>query len=191
MSNSAEKRIVNQNAKKGMNTADILLIAILLAVGIVLKLFSNTLFGWTPMKPNFVIAMYCLAILVVRPKLYEASIIGLLAGILCQFLPGTTPYANIVSEAIGATVMFLLLALPVDVAIKKYSFKPAIATFISTLFSGYSFFAAMRLLILVGTLGQSKLTLVVFTSIIFGTAAVNAVIVQLLYTPISLAFKKK
>ena len=40
------------------------------------------------MKPNFIIAMYCLAILLIRPRLSEALIIGILAGIVSQFFPG-------------------------------------------------------------------------------------------------------
>jgi hypothetical protein len=43
---------------------------------------------FTVMKPNFIIAMYCLAILLIRPKFIEAIIIGVLAGALCQVFPG-------------------------------------------------------------------------------------------------------
>ena len=58
------------------------------------------------LKPNFIIAMYCLAILLIRPKVYEALLIGIIAGAVCQFFPGT-PYVNLISEPIGAVVMAL------------------------------------------------------------------------------------
>lgn len=53
------------------------------------------------MKPNFIIAMYCLAILLIRPKVQEAVIIGLLAGAICQLFPGT-PYITLPAELLGA-----------------------------------------------------------------------------------------
>ena len=68
-----EKRTVATQEKKGMTARDMLLIGILLAAGAVLKFFVGSLFN-VGMKPNFIIAMYCLIILLVRPKLYEAAI---------------------------------------------------------------------------------------------------------------------
>ena len=48
------------------------------------------------MKPNFIIAMYCLAIILVRPKLGQSSVIGLLAGLICQIpMLNATPWVNI------------------------------------------------------------------------------------------------
>ena len=41
------------------------------------------------MKPNFIIAMYCLAILLIRPRLSESLIIGIMSGNVYQFFPGT------------------------------------------------------------------------------------------------------
>lgn len=48
---------------------DLILIAVLLAAGAVLKLTVSSFFSFAGMKPNFIIAMYCLAIILVRPKL--------------------------------------------------------------------------------------------------------------------------
>ena len=59
----------------------------LLAAGFVLKFFAGSFINIGGMKPNFIIAMHCLAILIIRPKVYEAAIIGLLAGAVCQFSP--------------------------------------------------------------------------------------------------------
>ena len=67
-----EKRTVETQVKKGMSARDMLLIGILLAAGAVLKFFVGSFFN-VGMKPNFIIAMYCLIILLVRPRLYEAA----------------------------------------------------------------------------------------------------------------------
>ena len=90
------KRTVAAAEKKtGLSSvSNLILLGVLLAAGAVLKLFLSSYF--TVMKPNFVIAMYCLAILLIKPKVYEGAIIGILAGAICQFFPGT-PYINLVS----------------------------------------------------------------------------------------------
>jgi hypothetical protein len=141
-----EKRTVVTQEKKGMTARDMLLIGILLAAGAVLKFFVGSLFN-VGMKPNFIIAMYCLIILLVRPRLYEAAIIGILAGAVCQFFPGQ-PYLNFVSELVGAVVMSLLIRIPMNV--KKFSLHPIVATFLSTLASGFTFVGAMYLLYYAG-----------------------------------------
>ena len=55
--------VVEKEAKKGLTTQDLILIAVLLAAGAVLKLTVGSLFASFGMKPNFIIAMYCLAIM--------------------------------------------------------------------------------------------------------------------------------
>ena len=72
--------VENTEAKKGLTTQDLILIAVLLAAGAVLKLTVASFLSFAGMKPNFVIAMYCLAIILTRPKLPQAIIIGLIAG---------------------------------------------------------------------------------------------------------------
>ena len=66
--------------KKHMTTRDIILAGILLAAGAVIRMFFPKL----PVTPNFIIAMYCLTILLVRPRLFEALAIGIVAAILSQ-----------------------------------------------------------------------------------------------------------
>ena len=97
----AEKRTVVSEEKKGFSLEDLIIVAVLLAAGAVLKLVVGSVVNFFGMKPNFVIAAYCLAILLTRPKLYQCAIIGLLAGAICQFLPGT-PWLNLISELVGA-----------------------------------------------------------------------------------------
>ena len=80
----ARKREVAAPQKQaGLSTQDLILIAVLLAAGAVLKLTVGSLLSSMGMKPNFVIAMYCLAIILTRPKVGQAVVIGLLAGHVC------------------------------------------------------------------------------------------------------------
>lgn len=91
------------------------------------------------MKPNFIIAMYCLAIILVKPKVGQAVVIGLLAGLMCQIpMLNATPFVNIVSEVLGALVCGLLTLAPMKIA-GKVDANPLVATFLSTVVSGYSF----------------------------------------------------
>ncbi|MBQ3636816.1 MAG: hypothetical protein II953_00500, partial [Clostridia bacterium] len=67
----AEKRTVVTEEKKGFSVEDLIVVAVLLAAGAVLKLVVGSVVNLFGMKPNFVIASYCLAILLTRPKLYQ------------------------------------------------------------------------------------------------------------------------
>ena len=80
----AQKREVTKKNESGLSVRDLILIAVLLAAGAVLKLTVSSFFSFAGMKPNFIIAMYCLAIILVRPKLGQSLVIGLLAGLICQ-----------------------------------------------------------------------------------------------------------
>lgn len=176
-----EKRVVTKEKKAGLSISDVILVGVLLAVGAVLKFFVGSMF--TVMKPNFIIAMYCLAILLIKPKFLEAIIIGVLAGALCQVFPGT-PYINLISEPIGALVMVILVYLPLQIG--KFSLKPIIGTFLSTLASGFSFISILYGAFYAGA-NVTTIPIQVFIAIIFGTAAINSIIVQILYIPLKLA----
>jgi hypothetical protein len=108
-----EKRVVLTKNKKGLTVSDLLLIGVLLAAGAVLKFFVGSVINFG-MKPNFIIAMYCLIILLIKPRLREAAIIGLLAGAICQFFLGH-PYINFASELLGAIAMSLLILMPMNI----------------------------------------------------------------------------
>jgi hypothetical protein len=179
-----EKREVFKKEKQGLGIRDILLIGILLAAGAVLKFFVGSVINFG-MKPNFIIAMYCLIILLIKPPLLEAAIIGVLAGAVCQFFPGQ-PYINFISELTGALAMGLLVKIPLERF--KLPLKTLLCTFLSTLVSGFTFIGVMYLLYYSGA-GITPTPLAIFMAIIFGTASINAVIVQVLYVPLKLALK--
>ena len=176
------KRVVKVEKKSGMSISDIILVAVLLAAGAVLKFAVGSVVNIAGMKPNFIIAMYCLAILLIRPRLYESVIIGIIAGAVCQLFPGT-PYLNFISELIGATAMGLFIKVPFRVG--KFSLVPVVGTFVSTILSGAAFVACLFLF-----LHAAAASLTAFIPIVFFTAAFNAVIVQTLAIPLSAILKK-
>ena len=180
--NNQEKREITAAAKKGLGAKEIILIAVLLAAGAVLKFFVGSIVNIGGMKPNFIIAMYCLAILLVRPRVYESVIIGILAGAVCQLFPGT-PYINFVSEIAGALVMGLLIYGPMN--LKKFSAQPVVATFISTVVSG-----SMYTLMLFVVTHAEKSAMAAYVPIVLCTAILNSVIVQVLYLPLTKVLNK-
>ena len=184
---NTEKRFVPRTQREGLkNIRNLILLGVLLAAGIVLKIFLTTAIPlFTVMKPNFVIAMYCLAIMIIRPTIIEGAIIGVLAGVLCQLLPGL-PYINIASELVGGVMMALLLRAPLRAG--KLDLHPTVGTFLSTLVSGFTYVGVMYVAVYSGA-DFTPTPLGVFLGIIFGTAAINAVIVQALFLPLGAALK--
>ena len=107
-----------------MKSKDIAIVGILLAIGAILRFFLTMLH--TPLTPNMIIAFYCLAIILIRPKILEAFGIGLVAGALSMMISSSMfPPANLISEPIGALVCFVLYA----IAIKLSSMKSGIMQF--------------------------------------------------------------
>ena len=75
----AEKRIVNDVTATGLrNINNLILVGIMMAVGVVLRLCAGFL-ALGNMHPNFLIATYCLSILMIRPNFKEAAINGFIS----------------------------------------------------------------------------------------------------------------
>lgn len=172
-----------------MKSRDIAIVGILLAVGAILRYFLAMLH--TPLTPNMLIAFYCLAIILVRPKVYEALGIGIVAGILSMLISSSIfPPANLLSEPIGALVCFGLYA-----ALRNQTrLAPTITTFVTTLASGFTF-AAVAIVFVSATIlakynGDIMGFFVVFIPIVVITAVFNAIIVQILYFPASRALMR-
>lgn len=173
-----EKRTLSAETKKGLQTGDYILIAVLIAAGAVLKLCVGSVINFFGMKPNFIIAMYCLAILLIRPKIAEAAVIGIITGAVCQFLPGT-PYINFISELLGAVCMAVLVKIPMG------KFNALISTFVSTVVSGGSFTICLFIF-----MHAAASSLVAYVPIVLCTAVINCILVQVLYIPLKKALKK-
>lgn len=185
--NSASSRTEIAHKKSDLSVQDLIIIAVLLAAGAVLKLTVASFLSFAGMKPNFIIAMYCLAIILVRPNVGQSIVIGLLAGLMCQIpMLNATPWVNIASETLGALVCGLLIHIPMRIG-RKVDLNPLVSTFVSTLVSGYTF------AIIVGVVlnGLSLLvTLATYAVMVFGTAALNCVLVGILTVPLRKVLKK-
>lgn len=178
----AEKRVMKDNgAGKELQIVDLILIAVLLAAGTVLR-FAASSFQVFGMKPNFMIAMYCLAILLIRPKLIYSGMIGLLAGALCQ-LNTPSPFLNLYAELFGAVVMGVLIR--VSMKAGKVDLTPIVSTFLATAVSGTSFIAGRFLFY-----HMEASALVAYIPIVVCTAIINTIIVCILYVPLKAALKK-
>ena len=176
--------------KAGLTTQDLILIAVLLAAGAVLKLTVGSLLSSMGMKPNFIIAMYCLAIILTRPKLGQALIIGLLAGLICQIpLLNATPLLNIPSEILGALACGLLIKVPMSIG-GKLDLNPLVNTFVSTVVSGGTFALLSVYINVVSTGGDVMVALATYAAIVLGTATYNCIPVQVLAMPLTKGLKR-
>lgn len=169
--------------KKGLSIRELILTAILLAAGAVLKFFVGNFVNFFGMKPNFIIAMYCMAIVLIRPRIWEALIIGIIAGGICQFFPGT-PWLNFLSESLGALAMGALILVPFPKIGGKFDLWPMLATFISTVVSGGTFATFLMVVI-----KQTPEALAAYVPIVLFTALFNSIIVEALYYPLKQTLK--
>lgn len=187
-----QKRTITATEEaKGFSTRDLILIAVLLAAGAVLKLTLSSFLTFAGMKPNFMIAMYCLAIILTRPKVYQAGIIGLITGFISQIpMLNATPLVNIASELVGALVCGILVAAFLRVAkgnagLHNVAF-PFVITFVVTVCSGYVF------ALIVGSAMNGLPVAAVFATyavMVLGTATLNAVLVAILAPILKKALK--
>lgn len=176
---------MTKETQKHMSTRDIILAGILLAAGAVIRMFFPKL----PVTPNFIIAMYCLTILLVRPRLFEAFAIGIVAAILSQLTSGSpVPFLNFVSEPVGCLVAYALTRPKYRVAIGSYSFKPSLVTLISTIASGCTFVIILSLILM--SKGKAAKYVMILT-VVLPTAVANTVITQLCYEPLKRVLRIK
>ena len=173
---STERREVVVEEKKGLaNTRNLILVGVMMAVGIVLRMFAGVI-ALGNMHPNFLIATYCLAILIIKPNLKEAAAIGLISGAISQI--GTSmPWLGLGSETLGAIAMCLLTGL----VLPKYV-KPVVCTFLATLVSGFAFIGLAALTYAKPMPAAQFASMAVVTVV---TALLNMVIVTVLSIPVN------
>lgn len=189
---AAKRTIATDQKKDGLSVRDLILVAVLIAAGAVLKLTVSSFLSFAGMKPNFMIAMYCLAIILTRPKIYQSVVIGLLVGMVSQIpMLNATPLVNIASEMVGALVCGILVTVLAKAARDSKTCQnvvfPIIITFISTVFSGYTF--AMIVGVAVAHLDPLAV-FGVYAVMVLGTATMNAVLAAIL-TPVLRAVLKR
>ena len=187
---TAPRTVAASARREGLSTRDIILVAVLLAAGAVLKLTVGSLLSSMGMKPNFIIAMYCLAIIIVRPTVAQSLVIGLLAGLVCQVpMLNATPLLNIPSELLGALACGLLIKVPMRIG-GKLDLNPLVNTFVSTLVSGGVFAFLSVYINVMSTGGDLMVALAAYAAIVLGTATFNAILVQVLAMPLKKVLKR-
>ena len=156
------------------NINNLILVGIMMAVGVVLRLCAGFL-ALGNMHPNFLIATYCLSILMIRPNFKEAAIIGFISGCISQI--GTSmPWLGLLSETIGAVTMAALVLIPMPKAV-----KPLVTTLLTTLVSGFAF-VGLAALTYANPMPMAQFVSMATVSVV--TAVLNCVIVSILSIPV-------
>lgn len=158
---------------------------IMLALGTILHLVSPSVAGVTP---NWTIATYCVAIQLTRPTLKQALGIGLVAAMVNVLTSKSPlPYANLVSEPIGALTCALLVMLLHRTIVGKMKVLPFVTGLIATIMSGGAFITSMYLVLGMPT----PVYIGVLWPFVLTVALCNAVATPLLYFPAQKLFNRR
>lgn len=160
------------------------LYAILLAAGFVLnltvsKFFSGLTGGF--LSPEFIIATFCLEILIIKPNIGQAAVIGLLAGVVIQ-ITASVKGPDLIAEPVAAVVMAHLVSALSDS--KAKGLLPLVGTFIVTFISGIIYAVIFSFLIM-----KNPAFVGVMAPVVVATGVANAIIVAALHLPIKKALK--
>ncbi len=174
-------RLISTGSKM-VRSKQLAVVAVLLAIGAVLRAVTPPIAGITP---NFVIAMYCLAILLIRPNLGGALGIGLVGGAVAMiFSKSPIPYLNLITEPAGALACAFIVSCLPEFSLKNYSFKPILAAAIGTLVSGLLYITLNFKFAL--NLPPEKMMIAwktAFIAVVIPVAAINALLNQIFYAP--------
>jgi energy-coupling factor transport system ATP-binding protein len=156
--------------------------ALFLAIGMILRMVSPSVAG---ISPNWLISMYCIAILIFRPSLGRAAGIGLVAGALCVATSKAIfPYANFGSELLGAIACASMMRLSFLEKGLLGKIRPLLCGLVTTLVSGFVFVTLTKVVMNV----PMQVYLYGMLPVVLTVAAVNSVVTQLLYIPASRLF---
>jgi len=151
--------------------------SLFLAIGMILRLVSPSIAG---ISPNWLISMYCLSILILRPGFAQAAGIGLVAGALCVATSKAIfPYANFGSELAGALVCALMVRNPLLEKGFLKKIRPLLCGLISTLVSGFTFVTLTKIVMAV----PMPVYLYGMLPVVLTVGLVNCIVTQLLYFP--------
>lgn len=158
------------------------LYAILLAAGFVLnltvsKFFSGLTGGF--LSPEFIIAAFCLEILIIKPNIGQAAVIGLLSGVVIQ-ITASVKGPDLIAEPVAAAVMALLVSAFADSRAK--GLLPLVGTFVVTFISGIIYAVIFSFLIM-----KNPAFVGVMAPVVAATGVANAIIVAALHLPIKKA----
>ena len=181
---TAQPRTVATVDRGKLDIKALVLLAILLAAGFILNMFvGKAISGATGgmISPEFIISAFCLTILVVRPNIGHALVIGLISAAVIQ-ITTTSPFIDFAAEGVAAVVMALIVKAGMKTPAKKII--PLVGAFVTTVLSGCIFMVIkMAMIGVVGELAAAMLPVVI------ATAVFNAILCQALYVPIKKALK--
>lgn len=172
-------RTVNAVDRGGLDIKSLVLLAVLLAAGFILnftvgKAISAVSGG--AIAPEFIISAFCLTILIVRPNLLQALVIGLISAAVIQ-VTTTSPGIDFVAEGVAAVVMALIVNAGMSTGAK--AIIPTVGTFVTTFLSGFIF-----MVIKMAMMGFATELAAVMMPVIALTAVFNAILVGALYLPV-------
>lgn len=176
-----QPRIAIQSSRQGaLDVTSLVTVAVLIAAGLILDLTVGKAISAVGIAPEFVIASFCLAILLLKPNAVQSVIIGLIAGAVIQ-ITTSLPGADLVAESIAALVMFAFT----KSAFAESRIMPFVGSFVTTAVSGLIFAA-----IAVPAKHAGLDLFLVMIPVILCTALFNAIVVQALAEPLSKATRR-
>ena len=180
-----QQEMINYTQNQGGNYRWVTVTTLLLAIGAILKIVTPSVGGITP---NWMIAMFCIAINLTRPTLGQSVGIGLVAGAVeIPISKSAFPYGNLISEPVGAVVCALIAHSTMKMALGGYNLRPAISTFLSTVASGFTFITLMKVVLVL----PMTVYLYAMMPVVFIVAVVNMILAQLLYFPAQKLFNSR
>ena len=166
-----------------MKSRDSTLVVLLLAIGVVLYMFTPGIGLFTP---DTMVPFAALAILLVRPKLWPGLVIGVAAGLLGMAFKSSIAWFNIPAHAIGALATAVVAARLSELMAGSVAWKPAVGALVYGVVSVGLFVTAMLILRILPfqvymTAGWSQVLLSTVSSII---------ICMVLYQPVKSAYER-
>lgn len=176
---SGRPRTVAIDERRGLDIQSLVLLAVLLAAGFILnftvgKAISAVSGG--AIAPEFIVSAFCLAILVIRPTIPQALVIGLISAAVIQ-ITTSSPGIDFVAEGIAAVAMASIVN--VGARTPARNLVPVVGTFITTFLSGMIF-----MVIKMALMGFAGELAAVMTPVVTVTAVFNAILVGTLYQPV-------
>ena len=176
---SGRPRTVAIDERRGLDIQSLVLLAVLLAAGFILNFTAGKAISAVSggaIAPEFIVSAFCLAILVIRPTIPQALVIGLISAAVIQ-ITTSSPGIDVVAEGIAAVAMASIVN--VGARTPARNLVPVVGTFITTFLSGMIFMVVK--MALMGFAGELA---AVMTPVVTVTAVFNAVLVGALYQPV-------
>ena len=176
---SGRPRTVAIDERRGLDIQSLVLLAVLLAAGFILNFTAGKAISAVSggaIAPEFIVSAFCLAILVIRPTIPQALVIGLISAAVIQ-ITTSSPGIDFVAEGIVAVAMASIVN--VGARTPARNLVPVVGTFITTFLSGMIFMVVK--MALMGFAGELA---AVMTPVVTVTAVFNAILVGALYQPV-------